>query len=191
MSPNHEHLVYERAVPAAPVNVGIVRRELDSALAKEQVESAKRNDIMLVLSEAAGNVVLHAYRPLPPGLLFVDAGLTGRNLMLRVCDCGRGMQPRADSRGMGIGLALMGRLSDGLEIAPNKTVSGTRVSALFRDVTANGDRPLREASQTELDEYVHELSVASEQLREDTRALMGEAKQAIAQSHRLRAERVA
>jgi hypothetical protein len=39
--------------------------------------------------------------------------------------------------------------------------------------------------------YVHELGVASEQLRDDTRALMAQAQQAIDQSQRLRAERAA
>jgi serine/threonine-protein kinase RsbW len=192
MSPNHEHLVYERAVPAAPVNVGIVRRELDSALAKEQVESAKRNDIMLVLSEAAGNVVLHAYRPLPPGLLFVDAAITGRTLLLRVCDCGRGMEPRADSPGLGIGLSLMSRLSDGLEVAKNRSLAGTRVLAVFREaVPLDPPRhrvPPRQ-SLADLEEYAGQLSSVSAQLRSDSRALRAQAQQALDQAQRLQAER--
>jgi serine/threonine-protein kinase RsbW len=187
-----EHLVYERAVPAAPVNVGLVRRELNSALEKEDVEAVRRDDIMLVLSEAAGNVVLHAYRPLPPGLLFVDAAITGRNLLLRVCDCGRGMQPRTDSPGLGIGLSLMGRLADGLEVTRNRSLAGTRVSAMFRDVTPSERRPGRlppRRSLDELDNYIDELRAASAQLREDTRALMAESRQALDQRDRLRAER--
>jgi anti-sigma regulatory factor (Ser/Thr protein kinase) len=187
-----ERLIYERALPAAPVNVGLLRRELDSALERERIEALRRTDIMLVLSEAAGNVVLHAYRPLPPGLLFVDAAITGSNLMLRVCDCGRGLQPRADSPGLGIGLSLMGRLADGLEVTRNRSLAGTRVSAVFRDVAPPGGpprarRPRAEASM--LREYHQALSAVSAQVMSDTSALMAQAQQAIDQSQRLRAER--
>jgi serine/threonine-protein kinase RsbW len=192
VSPTQERLVYERAVPAAPVSVGVVRRELASALEKEQVESVRRNDIMLVLSEAASNVVLHAYRPLPPGLLFVDAAITGRTLLLRICDCGRGMEPRADSPGLGIGLSLMGRLSDGLEVTRNRSLAGTRVSAVFRDVTPlDGDHrrvPPRRSLEA-LEEYAAQLREVSAQLGDDTSALMAQAQQALDQRDRLRAER--
>jgi anti-sigma regulatory factor (Ser/Thr protein kinase) len=187
-----ESLVYERAVPAAPANVGLVRRELDSALEREQVESVRRSDIVLVLGEAASNVVLHAYRPLPPGLLFVDAAITGRNLLLRVCDCGRGMRPRADSPGLGIGLSLMGRLADGLEIGRNRSMDGTRVCAMFRDVAPTegrmrGATPRAEAAIRR--EYQQALAMVNADLRSDTEALIAQATQAVAQSQRLRAER--
>ena len=50
-----------------------------------------------MVTEAAGNAVQHAYPPAPPGLLFVDAAITGRNLLLRVCDVGRGMRARTET----------------------------------------------------------------------------------------------
>jgi anti-sigma regulatory factor (Ser/Thr protein kinase) len=190
MSPTNERLVYERALPAAPDSVVMVRRELDTALSRAQVEATRRYDIALVMTEAAGNAVLHAYPPLPPGLLFVDAAVTGRNLLLRVCDCGRGIQPRADRPGLGLGLSMMAQLADGLEISRNRAVSGTRVSAMFRDVTPAGgpQGPHRVARRNELEEYVAALR-AADGTGDDAEALLAVARQALDRADRLRAER--
>ena len=192
MSAVNELLLYERAMPAAPDNVVTLRQELRIALTDLGVSAARRSDIELVMTEAAGNAVLHAYPPQLPGLLFVDAGMTGRTLLLRVCDCGRGMTPRTDSPGLGIGLSLMSRLSDGLEIAPNRTVAGTCVAAVFRNVAptyalARGRFHRRDAVTTR--EYLRALRTATQALRSDSAALIAEAAQAVDQSQRLRAER--
>ena len=191
----NERLLYERAVLAVPDSVATLRRELGAALAHDGVDETRRYDIALVLTEAAGNAVLHAYPPLSPGLLFVDAGVTGRNLLLRVCDCGQGMTPRMDSPGTGIGLSLIGRLADGLEIAPNRSVGGTRVSAMFRDVGTEwpprSRGPARRVEGAMVDEYVHQLRGACDGLPVDASALAAEARQAIDQAERLRAERAA
>jgi serine/threonine-protein kinase RsbW len=186
-----ERLLYERALPAAPDSVVMVRRELGAALDRAEVDANRRYDIALLASEAASNAVLHAYAPEPPGLLFVDAAVTGHNLLLRVCDCGRGMAPRTDSPGLGIGLSLMGRLADGLEIARNRTVSGTRVSAMFRDITAAdgeaGWAAARRADARMLREYVAALAGANGDVADERAA---EAEQALAHADHLRAERL-
>jgi len=184
-----ETLVYERAVPATPGSVALVRNELDPALERAEVEPERRYDIALVMAEAANNAVMHAYAPLAPGLLFVDVALTAGNLLLRVCDCGRGMRARVDSPGLGLGLALMGRLCDGLQIAPNRSVPGTCVSAMFRDVAPEeGPEPQLPEAAT-LWEYVATLKATSAALRDDTRALTAHAEQALDHAERLRAER--
>ena len=194
MSPTNERLVYERALPAAADSVVMVRRELGAALQRADVDAIRRYDIALVVSEAANNVVQHAYTPLPPGLLFVDAALTGGNLLLRVCDCGRGMGPRIDSPGLGIGLSVMSRLADGLEIAPNRTVGGTRVSAMFRDVSQAGTRlpraQARRPDEAMLREYVAALQAAGADDHDGAPALHAEARLALGHADHLRAERL-
>jgi anti-sigma regulatory factor (Ser/Thr protein kinase) len=193
MSPTTERLVYERALPAVADSLVMVRRELRAALERAEIDATRRYDITLVVSEAASNAVQHAYPPLPPGLLFVDAAVSDGKLLVRVCDCGHGMRPRADRPGLGIGLSLMGRLADGLEIAPNRTVGGTRVSATFRDVTPAGG-PRRQPRRTDdsmLREYVAALRAAAVDDHDDARALLAEARQALGHADRLRAERVA
>ena len=171
----------------------MVRTELDAALDRAGVEQTRRYDIALVMTEAAGNAVLHAYPPLAPGLLFIDAGITGHNVLLRVCDCGRGMQPRSDSPGLGIGLSLMTRIADGLEIAPNRTIGGTRVSAMFRDVApAVNGRDLQDARRADAEmvrEYVAALEATNGTTAGDLRVLLAEAEQALAHADHLRAER--
>ncbi len=194
MSPTSERVLYERAVPAAPVNVSMVRKELSAALADVRVDADRRYDIALVMTEAAGNAVRHAYPPMRPGLLYIEAAITRRNLLLRVCDCGRGICPRTENPGLGIGLSLMTRLADGIEIAPNRTVSGTRVSAMFRDVTPPGAlRPRGRRRRSEavmLREYVEALeTVDADQSLDDGLAALAEAREAMDHTDRLRAER--
>jgi anti-sigma regulatory factor (Ser/Thr protein kinase) len=194
MSPSTERVLYERALPAAPGCVAQMRGELRAALGEAEVDPERGNDIERVLTEAAGNAVAHAYPAQPPGLLFVDAAITGRNLLLRVCDCGRGMPPPANIRGRGLGLPLMSRLADGIEIAPNRSVAGTRVSAMFRDVTeddAPEPRPHTDAADADpLWEYVAALKANTAALRDDTRVLMAAAQHALDHADHLRAERV-
>ena len=185
--------MYERALPATPDSVVKLRNELRAALDRGKVDAARHYDIALVLTEAAGNAVQHAYPAGPPGLLFADAAVTGRDLRLRVCDCGRGMGPRVDAPGLGIGLSLMIRLADGLEITPNRTVSGTCVWATFRDVAPSGRPPARRNGRRRdaatMQEYAAALGANSTALREDSQALMAEAVRALSYADRLRAER--
>jgi serine/threonine-protein kinase RsbW len=182
-----ERLVYERALPAVPIAVGWMRRELDAALERMGVVGEKRHDVSLVLSEAAANVVVHAYSGPPPGLLYALAVASAGDLRLDVFDVGQGMVPRATSPGLGVGLALMARLSDGLEISSNEN-GGMQVSALFRGIGGAAPVPERSRAQA-LADYVDALGAVSSALREDTRALHGQAVTAIAKARELRAER--
>jgi anti-sigma regulatory factor (Ser/Thr protein kinase) len=186
-----ERLVYERAVPATRASVTLLKAELGAVLDRAEVEEARRDDISRVMSEAASNVIRYAYPPLTPGLLFVDAALTAGDLLLRVCDCGRGI--RSDSPGRGTGLARMGHLCDGLQIGPNRSVPGTRVSAMFRDVGADDapedGLPAGPADTGELWEYIATLKATSAALRDDMRTITAYAELALDQAARLRAER--
>ena len=118
MSPPAERLGVSGPVSAAPRSVSMVRKELSAALADARVDATRRFDIGLVMTEAAGNAIQHAYTPMPPGLLFIDAAIMGRNLLLRVCDVGRGIRRHAENPGLGIGLSLMTRLADGTRSRP-------------------------------------------------------------------------
>lgn len=183
-----ERLVYERALPAVPVAVGRMRREADAALVRLDVPQIRRHDVALVLSEAAANVVVHAYAGAPPGLLYTMLAVSGPNLLLDVCDFGRGMVPNAESPGLGVGLALMAQLADGLDIVPNED-GGLRVTAVFRGVPEPGAEPPPSGpSHTErLEAYVDALRAATDG---DGAALRAEAEAAITHAALLRAERL-
>src|SRR3954465_13537268 len=74
------------------------------------------SSIRLAVSEAATNVVLHAYPSDDPGEVHVCAKCEGQTFRVRVCDEGGGMVPRPDSPGLGLGLPLIAQLVDGLEV---------------------------------------------------------------------------
>lgn len=74
--------------------------------------------VRLAVSEALTNVVLHAHRDGETSrALFELAGSTsdGR-LVITVTDRGTGLRPRDDSPGVGLGLALMAKSSDELQL---------------------------------------------------------------------------
>jgi anti-sigma regulatory factor (Ser/Thr protein kinase) len=183
-----ERLVYERALPAVPVAVGRMRHEADAALERLAVPKLRRHDVALVLSEAAANVVVHAYVGEPPGLLYTLLAVSGPNLLLDVCDRGRGMVPNPDSPGLGVGLALMAQLSDGLDIVP-KEEGGLRVTAVFRGVPEPGIEPPPSGPSHDerLEDYVAALREVSDG---DGAALQAEAEAAITHARLLRTERM-
>jgi serine/threonine-protein kinase RsbW/stage II sporulation protein AB (anti-sigma F factor) len=88
------------------------------------------SDVLLAVSEVVTNCVVHAYRDQPTGRVALEAERTGDELMLSVTDRGRGMSPRTDSPGLGLGLPLVGRIARRVDItAP--AGGGTLVSMYF------------------------------------------------------------
>ena len=185
-------LIYERLLPAIPQNVGRVRLELLGALARRQLASARAHDIGLLASEAATNAVLHAYRQPPPGPLYVSAVLVGDALTISVCDCGSGMRARTDSPGLGVGIALMTRLCDELQVS-SEPAQGTCVHATFENPAA-GSVPGPAAAAGEqrgqmLGESVRLLRATHATRAEDTQAALAETRQTLAHVRRHRRAR--
>ncbi|MBA2347372.1 MAG: ATP-binding protein [Solirubrobacterales bacterium] len=87
-------------------------------------------DVSLAVTEACANAVVHAYVGREPGKITVTAEITGRGLEVHVVDFGRGMAPRSDSPGLGLGLPLMVSLTSDVEFrtAPG---GGTEIWMLF------------------------------------------------------------
>jgi serine/threonine-protein kinase RsbW/stage II sporulation protein AB (anti-sigma F factor) len=187
-----ERLVYERILPAVPASIGRIRRGFDETLSGLGVDGTLRTDIALAVTEAVTNAVLHAYLDARPGPLYVAAGLSGRRLRVSISDCGRGMVPRNDSPGLGVGLSLIRRLSDELTIVPSGTGAGTCVSMVFSAIATVGRLPAAAVAPGRDDdlvrEYLHLLSAAGA-LQENSRALIAEAEQAVAKARRLRSAR--
>jgi len=123
-------VLYDRSLPAEPANVGTLRRELNGALAPVEIGKQRRGDIALVVSEALTNAAVHAYVGMATGPVAVNATLSGLSLRITVRDRGRGMIPRTDSPGLGLGVGLLGRLSDVLEIS-SPDGDGTEICVRF------------------------------------------------------------
>lgn len=177
-------LIYERLLPAIPQSVGRIRAELLGALARHRLAPARAQDIRLLVSEAATNAVLHAYRQAPPGPLYVSALLVGDALTISVCDCGSGMRARADSPGLGVGIRLMTRLCDELDVS-SEPAQGTCVHATFKS-PASGSVPGCSTGATGdqraemLGEYVRLLRASHARLADDTDAAIAQARQTLA-----------
>src|SRR3954447_16466310 len=105
-------LIYDRITPSLRSSVGVVRRELDAELSQLGAVKALRDDVALVVTEAAANVVVHAYEEGRPGPVYVAATLGRHALVVAVCDAGFGVRPDLESRGAGLGFPLMGQLCD-------------------------------------------------------------------------------
>ena len=107
-------LLRERAVPEA---VPFARRTIQTFLDRDDVPAAIRTSAALAVTEACTNVVLHAYLDAEePGEVEVRARLEERELVLQVSDGGRGMKPRTDSPGLGMGLPLIAQMADHFEV---------------------------------------------------------------------------
>ena len=190
-------LIYERVLPALAASVARIRREMIETLARHDLAADRRDDIAAVVSEAATNTVLHAYRDSAPGPLYAAATLGGDSLIVWISDFGRGMLPRDDSPGSGLGVTLMIRLCDQLQISVNGNGGGTCVTAAFAPIlraaahaTDRGHTPTPGSGRREiLVDYLHALRAANTALRQDTNAVLAQADLAVARARRLRHQR--
>jgi anti-sigma regulatory factor (Ser/Thr protein kinase) len=101
-------------LPAEPASVATARHALAEFIGGQRVDRAA---VEVAVSEAVSNVVLHAYRDGDaPGRVRIRANLEGEVLRVEVADRGRGMRPRADSPGLGLGLPLIAQLATHVDI---------------------------------------------------------------------------
>ena len=88
------------------------------------------SDIKLAVTEACTNVVIHAYAD-AEGPMEIRAALGDSELSIVVRDEGRGVVPRADSPGLGLGLPLIATLTESLELGTGED-DATEVRLTFR-----------------------------------------------------------
>ena len=88
------------------------------------------SDIKLAVTEACTNVVVHAYDG-GEGPLEVAATMRAERLTVVVRDEGRGIVPRPDSPGLGLGLPLIATLAESLELGTGEE-NQTEVRMTFR-----------------------------------------------------------
>jgi len=117
-------------VKAIPGEVGGIRHAVLAAAAACGMSDADLTDVGLATSEACSNVVAHAYVDTAPGLMFVEASIIDGEFVVVVSDEGEGVAPRADSPGLGIGLALIARLTHRMEIGSNG-LGGAKLTMAF------------------------------------------------------------
>lgn len=187
-------VIYERVLPALAGSAARIRRELIETLARHNLAADRRADIAAVVSEAANNAVVHAYRGPGPGPLYAAATLGSDSLTVWISDFGRGMLPRGESPGLGLGVTLMTRVSDQLQISAHANGVGTCVTAKFARITRAAAHPTVRGDTTTpgsgrremLLDYLQAVRAANAALRQDTNAVLAQADLAVARARRLR-----
>jgi serine/threonine-protein kinase RsbW/stage II sporulation protein AB (anti-sigma F factor) len=109
--------------------VGDARREVTAVARDCGFARVKLNDIKLAVSEAATNVVVHAYAS-ASGEIHVRAGTERHDFVVIIGDDGPGMVPRADSPGLGLGLPMITTVADRVEVVSEGR--GCEVHMAFR-----------------------------------------------------------
>jgi serine/threonine-protein kinase RsbW len=118
-------------VTALAVEVSHMRRAVVAQAEAHGIAAALRSDIALAVGEACGNVVAHAYVDAAmPGPLIVETYGEDGTFVVVVSDEGIGIAPRADSPGLGVGLPLIARLAERMQIESNG-LGGGRLTMAF------------------------------------------------------------
>ena len=119
--------------PAAPEAVGEARRATRELAQRYGVDDVLITSILLCVSEAVTNAVVHAYRDhAEPGDIELEARKPDGYLCIYVRDSGLGMRPRTDSPGAGFGLPLITQLASEVAIRSGRgDGAGTELAMRF------------------------------------------------------------
>jgi len=124
------------ALPAVPSAVGQMRRRAAAFASAVGASEEMAHAVALAVSETVSNAVIHAYAGRDPGRVTVSCRAYCERLVVEVTDEGPGVAARADSPGIGHGLALVGALAQTLEVAPRPDGPGTAVTMSFAAASA-------------------------------------------------------
>ncbi|HEX8206571.1 MAG TPA: ATP-binding protein [Solirubrobacteraceae bacterium] len=109
------------AEPATVAAIGTVRRRVIAFAEEHGMAYAQRLPVAAALSEAVTNAVRHAYPAHETGDVVVDVATDGESLTVRVADRG----PGGETARPGLGVQLMTKLADRLELAAGGDGIGT------------------------------------------------------------------
>lgn len=121
-------------LPAVPGSVREARHALEGLAARLGCDETA---VKTAVSEVVGNCVVHAYVGRDPGPVMVIAQFLRGRFVVTVADRGRGMVPRIDSPGLGLGLPLVTSLAHDVRIDSDD--DGAAVSMSFECDIAAGE----------------------------------------------------
>jgi len=124
-------------LPAREDSLALLRHVVRGFRDPYAIAPDRMDDVVLAVSEAAANVVLHAYGE-RSGTMTVGARIDDSRLNVLVRDHGRGIEPAADTPLLGHGFSLMAHVASSLEILGRAV--GTDVLMTF-DITADPHDP--------------------------------------------------
>jgi serine/threonine-protein kinase RsbW len=108
---------FSQTYPAVADSVAAIRATVAQFATQVGTAPFAVEAVKLAVSEAATNVVVHAYASTgQPGRIEVEATHTAGELRVTVADTGTGLQPGHERRGLGLGLAIIKQLADQVEL---------------------------------------------------------------------------
>jgi len=128
---------YAARLPSIPLSVRTVRRAMADLAADCGMNADMVAAVQLAVTEAAANVVMHAYAD-ATGELTVTAVVEDGELAIIIGDSGLGFDERRDSPGLGVGLSLIATVAEQLRIVTNP--GGTQIRMTFPCPSAAGGR---------------------------------------------------
>jgi len=102
-------------LPARAEFVSVVRHVLGGVVDAWGIDRHDLDDVQIAVTEACVNVVAHAYRDGPAGTMEVHGGVQDGQVVVTVRDRGPGVVPHVATAGLGMGIALIGALTERLE----------------------------------------------------------------------------
>ena len=142
------HAAWE--LPAEAATVATIRGGVREFARAHGASKPLLIDLALAVTEAVTNCVVHAFVGREPGTIKTTIQAGADELSVTVTDDGRGMQPRADSPGLGLGLPTIASLTASMDMhAPPG--GGTALTMTFAAPGVRGPArtPVREAELLE------------------------------------------
>ena len=99
------------SLPAVASSVTVLRHTMTRFALAHGFRARDADRIGLAVTEAASNVVLHAYAGEPTGALGYIADVAEDDLQVVITDEGRGIRKEHESDGLGVGLATIAQMS--------------------------------------------------------------------------------
>lgn len=131
----------EITLAARAENVAVVRHALSGVADALELDPQTLSDLKLAVTEACTNAIVHAYGDrADDGPMEVAGWVDGAQLVVTVRDEGRGILPRPDSPGLGLGLPLIATLTESLELGKDDE-GRTEVRMAFPLGPREGDPP--------------------------------------------------
>ncbi len=120
----------QSSLPAEPSSVRQIRHSVAELAATAGVHGDQLDAVRLAVSEAVTNIVLHAYAG-TQGEVHVTAEVATGELWVLIADDGRGIRVAPESRGLGLGFALMSEVCDGFSVV-ERAGAGTELRLRFK-----------------------------------------------------------
>jgi anti-sigma regulatory factor (Ser/Thr protein kinase) len=121
-------IAFEARVPGTPLGVRILRRKMTGMAKDCGMDAEGIADVLLAVTEAATNAVIHAYAE-AEGDLRVTAAIQDGELAIVVGDTGPGFVEGRHSPGLGAGLSIIATVAERLKIVSHP--GGTEMHMAF------------------------------------------------------------